>query len=63
MIKAECQRRIIAHCGAEDIIGALVRQMNDPSLKSGVDALRSRSNAIEAMEPVPVDFRDDGYWA
>ena len=29
---------------------------------AAIKAIRGRSDAIEAMEPIPVDFRDDGYW-
>ena len=63
MIKAECQRRIIAHCGAHDLTGALVKQMNNPGLKTGIDVLRAKSNVLEAMSPIPDDYRSDHYWS
>lgn len=63
MIKAECQRRIIAHCGAHDLTGALIKQMNNPGLKTGIDVLRAKSNVLEAMSPIPDDYRSDHYWS
>jgi hypothetical protein len=30
---------------------------------SAIKAIRAKSDEIEAMSPIPADFRDDGYWA
>lgn len=27
-----------------------------------IEAIRAASNQIEAMSPIPADFRDDSYW-
>ncbi|MCI5078691.1 hypothetical protein [Oricola sp.] len=27
-----------------------------------IDAMRTASNALEAMDPIPTDYRDDRYW-
>lgn len=62
-IKAECERRIIAHTGGGDIIGSLKRQINsNGAYQAEIDRLRARSNTIEAMSTIPLDFRDDKYW-
>lgn len=33
------------------------------SVWASVQALRSKSDEIEAMSPIPADFRDDSYWS
>ncbi len=57
-VKAEAERRIMADF-------PLWRQMN--MIRAGedlsaIDAIREASNLIEAMEPIPLDFKDDRYW-
>ncbi len=64
MVKAECQRRIIAYTGGGDVIGSLAKQINaGGTMQPEIDRLRSKSNEIEAMDPIPMDFRSDTYWA
>ncbi|RYG84111.1 MAG: hypothetical protein EON59_13490 [Alphaproteobacteria bacterium] len=29
---------------------------------AAIKAIRAKSDEIEAMAPIPADFRDDGYW-
>jgi hypothetical protein len=63
MVKAECQRRIIAYTGGGDLTGSLVRQFNaNGALQPEIDRLREISNKIEKMNPIPIDFRDDKFW-
>lgn len=63
MIKAECQRRIIELTGGGDLMGSLVKQANNTGkYKDGIDRLRAKSNAIEAMSSLPIEFRDNRYW-
>lgn len=90
LIKAECQRRIIALTGATDLTHCMIKQsnanmraneLNDKRIRGEalspqeemevaalrglaetVKALRAKSNVIEAMSPVPIEFRDDRYW-
>lgn len=63
MVKAECQRRIIAYTGGGDITGSLAKQINaGGAMQPEIDRLRAKSNEIEAMSPIPIDFRQDHYW-
>lgn len=64
MVKAECQRRIILATGGGDIIGSFVKQLNDTVglLKPTILKIRKASDKIEAMQPIPIDFRDDKWW-
>lgn len=64
-IKAECQRRIIAATGAADIIGCLIKQQNGlaPEVQAELDRLRAKSNAIEALDPLPADWASDARWS
>lgn len=62
-VKAECETRILARYD-------VYRQMN--LMRAGgadlddmdafINAMRSRSNAIEAMSPIPADYSSDKYW-
>ena len=33
------------------------------NLAIAIKAIRAKSNAIEAMQPIPLDYTADGYWA
>lgn len=63
MIKEECRKRIIALTGGGDLMGSLAKQLNAAGkFQPEIDRLRACSNAIEKMNPVPIDFRDEKYW-
>ncbi len=63
MVKAECQRRIIAYTGGGDMLGSLAKQINaGGSMQPEIDRLRAKSNEIEAMSPIPIDFRENIFW-
>lgn len=63
VIKAEAQRRIEARY-------PMWKQMNIhreggaalEAMSAFIDAIRSRSNKLEAMTPVPPDLTDDRWW-
>jgi hypothetical protein len=62
LVKAEAQRRIIAACGARDLMGCLIRQVNGRVDVAVIDRIRERSNKLEAMSPIPDNFADDKWW-
>jgi uncharacterized protein YnzC (UPF0291/DUF896 family) len=33
------------------------------NLATAIKAIRSKSNDIELMDPIPLDYTADGYWA
>lgn len=64
-VKAEAQRRIIEITGGGDLLGSLIRQINgvvSDSDKLRINAIRTRSNEVEAMIPIPSDYTADVWW-
>lgn len=60
-VKAEARRRIMA-------IAPEWRQLNairesETAIFAKIDAIRAASDAIEAMDPIPLDYRSDAYWS
>lgn len=39
-----------------------IRAAQLEAIDAAIEAIRSASNAIEAMVPIPADFADNGYW-
>lgn len=58
-VKAEAERRIIAEFGPPWKQINAIRAGAD---LSGIDLIRDASNRIEAMGPIPLDFKDHKYW-
>jgi hypothetical protein len=63
-IKEEARRRIIELTGSSDIISSILKQINEETgvFKVGIKKIRDKSNLLEAMNPLPIDFRDDKHW-
>ncbi|SDG34355.1 hypothetical protein [Pelagibacterium luteolum] len=62
-VKAEANRRITYAYPLWRQIN-IIRDGGDglADMSAFIDGLRAKSNKIEAMKPIPPDFRDDKYW-
>lgn len=59
-VKAEARRRILAFAPEWKQLNAI--REGDSELFAKLDAIRAASDAIEAMDPIPDDYRDDKHW-
>lgn len=66
MIKAECRRRILAVMNEDhqrnSLADALFGSEDYSEEWAEIRRLRSRSNEIEQMDPLPADLKDDALW-
>lgn len=59
-VKAEARRRILAFAPEWKQLNAI--REGDSELFAKLDAIRAASDALEAMEPIPENYKDNEHW-
>jgi hypothetical protein len=60
-VKAEAQRRIEGRYPVWKQMNALAAG-GDPEMTAFINGIRTASNALEAMTPIPPNYADDRHW-
>lgn len=61
-VNAEAGRRITLKFPIHEQINVVRGAKQRPGMWEWIDSVRAKAAELEAMQPIPEDFRDDKYW-